>query len=187
MCWGGMCYNMVVPELPVAMSIPSLAERVAQVWADLVITAGPGAGPLLALMDELVTTLSYSKWRFGNCGSRTRLVAATQPPQRPAPLAVQPPTAASTPQTLAGPPARGLARPFQPHAAGRAQGSGGLDGGLLADTLWSISGCLRFLTDPTISFSNNLVKQAVRMMRLHMKILDCFRTAEGTQTFHQLA
>ncbi len=40
--------------------------------------------------------------------------------------------------------------------------------------------CLRFLTDPAISFSNNRAEQALRMMRLQMKISGCFRTLEGS-------
>ncbi len=41
--------------------------------------------------------------------------------------------------------------------------------------------CLRFLTDPAIPFTNNLAEQALRMMRLQMKISGCFRTAEGAR------
>ena len=43
--------------------------------------------------------------------------------------------------------------------------------------------CLSFLTDPTIPFSNNLAEQALRMMRLQMKIPGCFRTLEGARRF----
>ena len=43
--------------------------------------------------------------------------------------------------------------------------------------------CLRFLTDPAIPFTNNLAEQALRMMRLQMKISGCFRTREGARRF----
>ncbi|MYD91552.1 MAG: transposase [Caldilineaceae bacterium SB0662_bin_9] len=43
--------------------------------------------------------------------------------------------------------------------------------------------CLRFLTDPAIPFSNNRAEQALRMMRLQMKISGCFRTLEGARRF----
>lgn len=46
--------------------------------------------------------------------------------------------------------------------------------------------CLRFLTDPAIPFSNNLAEQALRMMRLQMKISGCFRTVEGARRFADL-
>lgn len=46
--------------------------------------------------------------------------------------------------------------------------------------------CLRFLTDPAIPFTNNLAEQALRMMRLQMKISGCFRTAEGARRFTDL-
>ena len=46
--------------------------------------------------------------------------------------------------------------------------------------------CLRFLTDPAIPFTNNLAEQALRMMRLQMKISGCFRTAEGARRFADL-
>ena len=46
--------------------------------------------------------------------------------------------------------------------------------------------CLRFLTDPAIPFSNNLAEQALRMMRLQMKISGCFRTLEGARRFAEM-
>ena len=41
----------------------------------------------------------------------------------------------------------------------------------------------RFLTDPTMPFSNNLAEQALCMMCLHMKISGCFQTAAGSSWF----
>ena len=46
--------------------------------------------------------------------------------------------------------------------------------------------CLRFLTDPTIPFTNNRAEQTLRMMRLQMKISGCFRTVEGARRFADL-
>ena len=42
---------------------------------------------------------------------------------------------------------------------------------------------LRFLTDPTVPFTNNLTEQAVRMMKLRQKISGGFRSEEGAGDF----
>ena len=45
---------------------------------------------------------------------------------------------------------------------------------------------LRFLTDPNVPFTNNIAEQALRMMKVRMKISGCFRTLEGAQVFATL-
>jgi transposase len=45
---------------------------------------------------------------------------------------------------------------------------------------------LRFLTDFSVPFTNNLAEQDLRMMKLRMKISGCFRTLEGAQIFARL-
>ena len=42
---------------------------------------------------------------------------------------------------------------------------------------------LRFLTDPTVPFTNNLAEQAVRMMKLRQKISGGFRSEDGARDF----
>ena len=42
---------------------------------------------------------------------------------------------------------------------------------------------LRFLTDPTVPFTNNLAEQAVRMMKLRQKISGGFRSEDGARNF----
>ena len=45
---------------------------------------------------------------------------------------------------------------------------------------------LRFLTDFAVPFTNNLAEQALRMMKLRMKISGCFRTEQGARDFATL-
>jgi transposase len=45
---------------------------------------------------------------------------------------------------------------------------------------------LRFLTDFDVPFTNNLVEQDLRMMKVRMKISGSFRTLEGAQIFARL-
>ena len=54
---GGVCYNRAVSKWSAAMSVPSLAQRVAQVRADPAVRGWSGAEPLLALLDALVVQL----------------------------------------------------------------------------------------------------------------------------------
>lgn len=42
---------------------------------------------------------------------------------------------------------------------------------------------LRFLTDLTVPFTNNLAEQALRMMKVRLKISGCFRSAQGAKDF----
>lgn len=42
---------------------------------------------------------------------------------------------------------------------------------------------LRFTTDPSVPFSNNLAEQAIRMPKVKHKIAGCFRTPKGAQAF----
>jgi transposase len=42
---------------------------------------------------------------------------------------------------------------------------------------------LRFLTDFTVPFTNNLAEQALRMMKVRLKISGCFRTVDGANDF----
>ena len=46
-----------------------------------------------------------------------------------------------------------------------------------SDDVW------RFLTQPKVPFTNNLLVQAVHMSKVKQKVLGCFRTLRGTQTF----
>ena len=45
---------------------------------------------------------------------------------------------------------------------------------------------LRFVTDFNVPFTNNLAEQAIRMMKVKMKISGGFRTEQGAQTFATL-
>ena len=45
---------------------------------------------------------------------------------------------------------------------------------------------LRFLTDFEVPFTSNLAEQALRMMKVKMKISGAFRTAEGAHMFAAL-
>ena len=45
---------------------------------------------------------------------------------------------------------------------------------------------LRFLTDPSVPFTNNLAEQDLRMMKVKMKISGSFRTLDGAQIFARL-
>lgn len=45
---------------------------------------------------------------------------------------------------------------------------------------------LRFLTDPSVLFTNNLAERDLRMMKVRQKISGCFRTAAGAETFATL-
>ena len=45
---------------------------------------------------------------------------------------------------------------------------------------------LRFLIDFEVPFTNNLAEQALRMMKVKMKISGGFRTSEGAQAFAAL-
>ena len=42
---------------------------------------------------------------------------------------------------------------------------------------------LRFLSDPTVPFTNNLAEQAARMMKLRQKISGGFRSTAGAAEF----
>ena len=42
---------------------------------------------------------------------------------------------------------------------------------------------LRFLTDPSVPFTNNLAERDLRMMKVRQKISGCFRTAAGAEDF----
>ena len=42
---------------------------------------------------------------------------------------------------------------------------------------------LRFLSDPTVPFTNNLAEQDGRMMKLRQKISGGFRSVEGAEDF----
>ena len=42
---------------------------------------------------------------------------------------------------------------------------------------------LRFLTDPSVPFTNNLAEQDGRMMKLRQKISGGFRSTEGAEEF----
>jgi transposase len=42
---------------------------------------------------------------------------------------------------------------------------------------------LRFLTDPSVPFTNNQAEQDLRMMKVRQKISGCFRTAGGAEDF----
>ena len=45
---------------------------------------------------------------------------------------------------------------------------------------------LRFLTDPSVPFTNNLAERDLRMMKVVLKICGCFRTAAGAENFATL-
>jgi transposase len=45
---------------------------------------------------------------------------------------------------------------------------------------------LRFLTDPSVPFTNNLAERDLRMMKVMLKICGCFRTAAGAENFATL-
>ncbi len=45
---------------------------------------------------------------------------------------------------------------------------------------------LRFLTDPSVPFTNNLAERDLRMMKVRQKISGCFRTAAGAENFATL-
>ena len=45
---------------------------------------------------------------------------------------------------------------------------------------------LRFLTDPSVPFTNNQAEQDLRMMKVRQKISGCFRTAAGAENFAAL-
>jgi transposase len=45
---------------------------------------------------------------------------------------------------------------------------------------------LRFLVDFSVPFTNNLAEQALRMMKVRMKISGCFRTEAGAKDFFTL-
>ena len=47
----------------------------------------------------------------------------------------------------------------------------------------SKEGCLRFLTDPRIPFTNNEAERDLRMAKLRQKISGCFRTLQGAYDF----
>jgi transposase len=53
--------------------------------------------------------------------------------------------------------------------------------------LLRLQGCkddvLRFLTDFTVPFTNNLAEQALRMMKVRLKISGCFRSGQGAEDF----
>lgn len=45
---------------------------------------------------------------------------------------------------------------------------------------------LRFLTDPSVPFTNNLAERDLRMMKVMLKICGCFRTVAGAENFATL-
>jgi transposase len=45
------------------------------------------------------------------------------------------------------------------------------------------SDVLRFLTDPSVPFTNNLAEQDLRMMKVRQKISGCFRAMAGAENF----
>ena len=54
----------------------------------------------------------------------------------------------------------------------------------LARSLWQLrDACLLFLADPAVPFTNNGAEQALRMVKLQMKISGCFRTRAGAERF----
>ena len=125
----GVCYNR-------AMSVPSLAQRVAQVRADPVVRDGSGAGPLLTLLDELVTALGQQQAEIAQLREENRELRrqldrhsghSGQPPSQDGPR--------HRPRSRSQRRAQGPGGPSRAHAASRVRSPGGPGGGALADAL----------------------------------------------------